>query len=77
MTILLVAFNFFERELEIKMFNVFVTLCSTTSNTRFFHRCDSEETASLLRDQLNKLINTPANQTKFQEIENRLQVGID
>ena len=37
-------------------------------------RCDSAETASLLLDQMNRLINQPDNQRKFVEIENRLQV---
>ena len=37
-------------------------------------RCDSPETASLLLAQLNRLIEKPDNQKKFQEIENRLQV---
>lgn len=37
------------------------------------YRCDSLETASLLKTQLQLLIEKPENQKKFSEIENRLQ----
>merc|ERR1719471_514566 len=37
------------------------------------YRCDSDETAELLHQQLNILIQRPDNQKKFQEIESRLQ----
>ncbi|XP_076367473.1 uncharacterized protein LOC143255537 [Tachypleus tridentatus] len=38
------------------------------------YRCDSVETATTLRSQLQILIDRPENQKKFQEIENRLAV---
>lgn len=38
------------------------------------YRCDSLETASLLKQQLQTLIERPENQKKFAEIENRLKV---
>ena len=37
------------------------------------YRCDSVETAEILHQQLNVLIQRPENQKKFQEIESRLQ----
>jgi hypothetical protein len=39
------------------------------------YRCDSAETARLLLEQLNVLVDRPENQKKFLEIENRLQEG--
>lgn len=38
------------------------------------YRCDSPETASMLRQQLQQLVERPDNQTKFREIEHRLAV---
>lgn len=39
------------------------------------YRCDSLETASLLKQQLQTLIDKPENQKKFAEIENRLMAA--
>lgn len=36
------------------------------------YRCDSSETATMLRQQLQQLVERPDNQTKFREIEHRL-----
>lgn len=40
----------------------------------FFCRCDSLETATLLKQQLQTLIERPENQKKFAEIEGRLKI---